>query len=276
MHKIIILMMFPILLSACNQGKLEQLEKENASLRSKIAELSETEQNRFNKAVDVLNTANDLQSYRKAEKTFGDFIEKFPTSTYIAEARKNEQSARKKADVIEKISTVKAEVASLIEQRKWNMATKKVNSIKLLIEKNEYNSLLKQIREERYKPRKTTIDQLRLEISEMFIAYEVGEEPGYRRFRKLYLDGERVELIGYAPSYGFINTTYKTITLWSRPGCMKGENMDIHYEKTNKASYFFNVDPDTIPCGTAYKVVGNISALSNGNPWFEAETIERI
>ena len=97
MHKIIILMMFPILLSACNQGKLEQLEKENASLRSKIAELSETEQNRFNKAVDVLNTANDLQSYRKTEKTFGDFIEKFPTSTYIAEARKmNNQQGKKR------------------------------------------------------------------------------------------------------------------------------------------------------------------------------------
>ena len=52
--------------------------------------------------------------------------------------------------------------------------------------------------------------------------------------------------------------------------------MEVHYDKTDKVSYFFNIDPDKIPCGTAYKIVGNISVLSNGDPYFKAETIERI
>lgn len=276
MKKILTILMGCLILSACNNGEIERLQKENESLKAQIAELSETEQNRFNKAIDLLNTANDLQSYRAAEKNFSDFIEKFPTSSYLGSAKQHKQEAKNKADTIEKINNTKAEIKSLISQRKWTSATKKANSIKPLIEQNEYNSILKQIKEERYKPRKTTIDELLSEIADLRSDYRMGKDPGFHRYVNLYQDGERVEIIGYSPSYGFINTTYKHIRVYGRPGCLKGEQMEVHYDKTDKVSYFFNIDPDKIPCGTAYKIVGNISVLSNGDPYFKAETIERI
>ena len=276
MKKLLIILIGCLIISACDNGEVERLQKENESLKAQIAELSETEQNRFSKAVDLLNTANDLQSYKTAEKVFSDFIEKFPTSNYLAEARKNKQIAKNKADTIEKIANAKSEIKSLISQRKWTSATKKANSIKSLIGQDEYTSILKQIKEERYKPRKTTIDALLAEIADLHSDYIRGKDPGFQRYINLYSDGERVEFVAYSPSYGFIDTTYKYIRVYGRPGCLKGENIEVHYDKTDKVSYFFNIDPDKIPCGTAYKIVGNISVLSNGHTYFEAETIERI
>ena len=277
MRTILILLVICISFGACNNGEIERLRQENASLKAQVAELSETEQNRFNKAVDLFNTANDLRSYRLAEKTFASFIEKFPASSYLESAKQHKQQAKNKADNIEKVANTKAEITSLIAQRKWGAATSKANSIKALIENDEYNSILKQIKEERYKPEKTTIDKLLSEIHDWRWPTPYDERI-YNKYLDLVTKGKRVEIIGYAPSYSFIDTTYKYIRLYSRPGCAKGKDMEIRYGKTNKASYFFNVDPDTIPCGTAFKVVGNFSVISesSGDPWFEAETIERI
>ena len=70
MRTILILLVIGISFGACNNGEIERLRQENASLKAQVAELSETEQNRFNKAVDLFNTANDLRSYRLAEKNF--------------------------------------------------------------------------------------------------------------------------------------------------------------------------------------------------------------
>lgn len=271
MQKIIILMMFPVLLSACNQGKLEQLEKENASLRSKIAELSETEQNRFNKAVDLLNAANDLQSYRKAEKTFGDFIEKFPTSSYLNSAQQHRQQAKNKADNIEKINQAKTAVETLVFERKWKSATNTANSIKTLISQEEYQALIKNIENERYKPEKTTIDKL---VSDV---YDLQQGGAWRRYFDFYKNGKRVEVVGYSGSGLSLNTRRKTLSLYGKPGCANGQEVDVFYDKTDKVNYFLNINPDTIKCGDAYRVVGKAKVYSNSSDvYIQAETIERI
>lgn len=275
MYKIIILMMFPILLSACNQGKLEQLEKENASLRSKIAELSETEQNRFNKAVDVLNTANDLQSYRKAEKTFGDFIEKFPTSTYLKSAQQHRQQAKSKADNIEKINQAKAAVGTLIAERKWKSATNMARSIKALISQEEYQSLIKNIENERYKPEKTTIDKLVSEIYELQHSHSDG---AWRKYFEFYQNGRRVEVIGYSGGFGFLDVKRKSIKVYGKSGCANGESVEVFDNNTDKVNYFLNLNPDRTRCGgEVYRIIGKAKVYSDSSDiYIQAETLERI
>lgn len=271
MKKVLILLICCINFTACDNGELERLRQENASLKAQVAELSETEQNRFNKAVDLFNTANDLQSYHLAEKTFGSFIEKFPTSSYLESAKQHKQQAKNKADNIEKVANTKAEIASLIAQRKWGAATNKVNSIKNLIERSEYNALLKQIREERYKPEKITIDRLVAEIDALN-----GD-----KFSNFIEKGRRVEIIGYSTSY--IDVKNKSFTVYGKAGCRKGENVEVFYEDTNLVDYFLDLNPQ---CGDKYRVVGTahkklslfgVSAIrSDIDIYIIAETIERI
>ena len=270
MKKVLILLICCISFSACDNGELERLRQENASLKAQIAELSETEQNRFNKAVDLFNTANDLQSYRLAEETFASFIEKFPTSSYLESAKRHKQQAKNKADNIEKVANTKTEITSLITQRKWGAATNKVNSIKTLINKEEYNALLKQIREERYKPEKTTIDRLVVEIDGLN-----GD-----RLLNFIEKGKRVEIIGYATS--FIDVKNKSFTVYGK-GCGKGEHLEVFYENTKLTNYFLDLNSQ---CGDKYRIVGTahkalslfgVSAIrSDIDVYIIAETIERI
>ena len=263
MRKLLILLVCCFILGACNSGEIERLERENAALKAQVAELSETEQNRFNKAIDLFNTANDLQSYRLAEETFDSFIEKFPASSYLESAKQHKQQAKSKADNIEKVANTKADITSLIAQRKWGAATSKVNSIKDLIGKEEYSALLKQINDEKYKPRKLSIDQL------------VSELQYWERWWNIVMHGKRVEVVGYS-NYNGANVRFKNIDLHSKPGCVNGSDISIHYEKTNKVNTFMNMNWQNVPCGTGWKVVGKAFLLESGTPYIEAETIERL
>ena len=274
MRTILILLVIGISFSACNNGEIERLRQENASLKAQVAELSETEQNRFNKAVDLFNTANDLRSYRLAEKTFASFIEKFPASSYLESAKQHKQQAKNKADNIEKVANTKAEITSLIAQRKWGVATNKVNSIKTLIDKNEYNALLKQIKEERYKPRKLSIDQLVSELQDISSERVYGGKY-WDRWWNIVAHGERVEVIGYS-SYNGANIRFKDLDLFSKPGCVNGSNISVHYGKTDKVNTFMNMNWQNVPCGTGWKVVGRAFLLESGSQYIEAETIERL
>lgn len=270
MKKVLLLLICCISFSACDNGELERLRQENASLKAQIAELSETEQNRFNKAVDLFNTANDLQSYRLAEETFDSFIEKFPASSYLESAKQHKQQAKHKADNIEKVANTKADITSLIAQRKWGAATNKVNSIKTLIDKEEYNALLKQIREERYKPEKTTIDRLVVEIDGMN-----GD-----KLLNFIEKGKRVEVLGYATS--FIDVKNKSFTVYGK-GCGQGEHLEVFYQGSKLTNYFLDLNSK---CGDKYRIVGTahkalklfgVSGLrSDIDIYIEAETIERI
>lgn len=274
MKKVLLLLICCISFSACDNGELERLRQENASLKAQIAELSETEQNRFNKAVDLFNTANDLQSYRLAEETFDSFIEKFPASSYLESAKQHKQQAKSKADNIEKVANTKADITSLIAQRKWGAATSKVNSIKDLIGKEEYSALLKQINDEKYKPRKLSIDQLVSELQDISSNRVYGGKY-WERWWNIVMHGERVEVVGYS-NYNGANVRFKNIDLHSKPGCVNGSDISIHYEKTNKVNTFMNMNWQNVPCGTGWKVVGKAFLLESGTPYIEAETIERL
>lgn len=274
MKKILILLIGCVCFSACDNGELEQLRQENVQLKEQIAKLSETEQNRFNKAVDLFNAANDLQSYRMAEKTFGDFIEKFPTSTYLESAKQHKQQAKNKADNIEKINQVKTELGTLIAERKWKTATNKVNSIKDLLDQNEYSSLLKKIEEERYKPQKTTIDKLAAEIYELSNSYKEADFNKYFDFQR---NGRRVEVIGYI-SPSSLDVKRKSFRAYGKSGCMTGERAEIFYDKTNLVNYFLNLNPDSLRCGDSYRIIGKAKIYSNSDSeiYIQAESIEKI
>ncbi len=266
MKKILFSLILCIGFCACNNGEIERLQHENASLKAQIAELSETEQNRFNKAVDLFNTANDLQSYRLAEETFDSFIEKFPASSYLESAKQHKQQAKSKADNIEKVANTKADITSLIAQRKWRAATNKVNSIKTLIDNEEYNALLKQIKEERYKPEKTTIKKLKAESYTLIQNYWFNETSP----NKL---GKRVEIIGYLK---YLNKILEKITLFEKENAEYDDvSIEIDYGETNKVDYFSNISH--AQANGWYKVVGRVRVKDNGVIiYIEAETIERI
>lgn len=266
MKKILIALILCIGFYACDNGEVERLQRENASLKEQIAELSETEQNRFSKAVDFLKTANDLQSYRMAEKNFDDFIEKFPASSYLESARQHKQQAKNKADNIEKVANTKTDITSLIAQRKWSAATNKVNSIKTLIDNDEYNALLKQIKEERYKPEKTTIKKLNAEAYTLIQNYWFNETSP----NKL---GKRVEIIGYLK---YLEKIPKKITLFEKENAeYDDESIEIDYRKTNKVDYFSNISH--AQANGRYKVIGRVRVKDDGVIiYIEGETIERI
>lgn len=283
--KILFIVFVCTIFIACNNREIEHLQKENNtlkiqieefkkekdSLQAQIIELSETEQNRFNKAVDLLNAANSLEEYREAEKSFTDFIEKFPTSGYMTEAQKNKQTAMNKADNIETVSTAKTNIKSLIAEHKWKEAINKLNSIKILIEKDEYDAIMKQIENERYKPEKTTIDKL---VSEIYDLSHSSSYEGILKYNEFLQKGKRVEVIGYAP-YGFLNVKRKSISLYGKPGCSNGERIEVFYSKTNLVNHFLNLNPDIVKCGASYKIIGKARGYSNSSDiYIEAETIK--
>jgi len=273
MKKILFLLTVCTCFNACNSGEIERLQKENEALKAQIAELSETEQNRFNKAIDLLNSAGDLQSYKEVEKTFSDFIQKFPTSAYITEAKRHEQTAKNKADVIEKVANAKADITSLIAQRKWGAATNRVNSIKTLIDSDEYNFLLQQIKEEKDKPEKTTIDKL---ASEIYDLQHSREDGSWGKQLDFFNQGKRVEIIGYGGGgIGFLNVRRKSITLYGKKGCAAGESVEVFYDKTDMVDFFLNMNANNTHCGSlVYKVIGRAFPYSNGNGFYiRAESI---
>lgn len=280
MKKILIVLLFGFFSVGCGQEEINTLKTENAQLKAQIAqlqqentELKDTEQNRFNRAVDLLKAANDLKSYRKAEETFSEFIAKFPSSTYLAQAQKNRQDAKNKADNIEKINNAKADIKGFIASRNWKAANRTLQSIKNDISQERYEKIKKLIEDERYKPEKTTIDKLVAEIYELQNSYNEDDFNKAWNFRQ---NGRRVEVVGYIAAQS-IDVKRKSITFYGKSGCINGEDIKVFYDKTNLVNYFLNLNPDSIRCGDAYRIVGKAKTYSNSSDiYIQAETIEKI
>ena len=280
MKKILIVLLFGFFSVGCGQEEINTLKTENAQLKAQIAqlqqentELKDTEQNRFNRAVDLLKAANDLKSYRKAEETFSEFIAKFPSSTYLAQAQKNRQDAKNKADNIEKINNAKADIKGFIASRNWKAANRTLQSIKNDISQERYEKIKKLIEDERYKPEKTTIDKLVAEIYELQNSYNEEDFNKAWNFRQ---NGRRVEVVGYIAAQS-IDVKRKSITFYGKSGCINGEDIKVFYDKTNLVNYFLNLNPDSIRCGDAYRIVGKAKTYSNSSDiYIQAETIEKI
>ena len=272
---------FGCLVAACGQEEINTLKTENTKLKAQIAqlqkennELKETEQNRFNRAVDLLKAANDLKSYRKAEETFNEFISKFPSSSYLAQAQKNKQEAKNKADNIEKIDNAKADIKKFIASRNWKAANRTLQNIKNDISQERYEKIKKLIEDERYKPEKTTIDKL---VSEIYDLHHSDDISSWEKYHNFEQKGRKVEVIGYAKGGAWLNTKRKTIEFNGKPGCLNGQDITVFYDKTNLVNYFLNVNPESIKCGDAYRIIGKAAKYSNSSDiYIQAESIERI
>lgn len=245
--------------SACNQDEINRLQKENEALKSKnreleaqVAELSETEQNKFGKAADLLSNAKSAADYRKAEEAFASFAAKYPISSYLEQAQKKQDDAKTKAEQLEWIDDQRKSIKTAMENKDWNAASKTVWLIRKVISKEEYDGYVKKIDEEKNKPIKTTISRLA----------KAAQDDVYK------LIGKRVELVG---KNGLLSDTSKNIL-----GLHDGnKEIQIYYGK-DMEDYF--LDNRFSPMSAQFKVIGRVSNQLDlfDIPMIIAEKIERI
>ncbi len=142
------------------KDNIAQLETKNKELEAQVAELSENEQNKFNKAYDLLNNAREASDYRGAEEAFASFLAKYPASAYIEQAKKAQKEANTKAQHLEWIDKQKITIKQQIKDKNWAAAEETANSLGKYIDKEEYEKYKQTIYEEKNKPIETTIANL--------------------------------------------------------------------------------------------------------------------
>ena len=146
--------------NAALKDNVAQLETKNKELEAQVAELSENEQNKFNKAYDLLNNAREASDYRGAEEAFASFLAKYPASAYIEQAKKAQKEANTKAQHLEWIDKQKITIKQQIKDNNWAAAEETANSLGKYIDKEEYEKYKQTIYEEKNKPIETTIGNL--------------------------------------------------------------------------------------------------------------------
>lgn len=146
--------------AAKHQEEMTNLKKENTSLKDTIAELSENEQNKFNKAYDLLNNAKETADYRGAEEAFASFLAKYPASAYIEQAQKAKEEAKTKAEQREWIDSKRKLLQQQIKDKEWTSAQQTAKLLSKSISKEEYEKYKKTIYDEKNKPIETTIANL--------------------------------------------------------------------------------------------------------------------
>lgn len=139
---------------------IAQLETKNKELEAQVAELSETEQNKFNKAYDLLNNAKETADYRGAEEAFASFLAKYPASAYIEQAQKAKEEAKTKAEQREWIDSKRKLLQQQIKDKEWTSAQQTAKLLSKSISKEEYEKYKKTIYDEKNKPIETTIANL--------------------------------------------------------------------------------------------------------------------
>lgn len=142
------------------KDNVAQLETKNKDLEEQVAELSENEQNKFNKAYDLLNNAKESKDFRIAEEAFALFLDKYPVSKYVEQAKKAQKKAQTKAQHLEWTDKQRITIKQQIKDKKWDAAEETVNSLEKYIAKEEYEKYKKTIYDEKNKPIETTIANL--------------------------------------------------------------------------------------------------------------------
>lgn len=250
--------------SACNQDEINRLQKENEALKSKnreleaqVAELSETEQNKFGKAADLLSNAKSAADYRKAEEAFASFAAKYPISSYLEQAQKKQDDAKTKAEQLEWIDDQRKSIKTAMENKDWNAASKTVWLIRKVISKEEYDGYVKKIYEEKNKPIKVK------NINEL-IAYS----------DRYY--GERIEVYGCLTLPMFLDLQEKILRLSNTCGTHGiSDTIEIDYSRTNKIAYFIEYKNKGLQ-NNYFKVVGFFSQGLISGGAIAADTIEMV
>lgn len=142
------------------KDNVAQLETKNKDLEEQVAELSENEQNKFNKAYDLLNNAKESKDFRMAEEAFALFLDKYPVSKYVEQAKKAQKKAQTKAQHLEWTDKQRITIKQQIKDKKWDAAEETVNSLEKYIAKEEYEKYKQTIYDEKNKPIETTIGRL--------------------------------------------------------------------------------------------------------------------
>ncbi len=139
---------------------IAELETKNKELEAQVAELSENEQNKFSKSYDLLRNAKEAKDFRMAEEAFALFLDKYPVSKYVEQAKKAQKEANTKAQHLEWIDKQKITIKQQIKDKNWAAAEKTANSLGKYIDKEEYEKYKQTIYDEKNKPIETTIGNL--------------------------------------------------------------------------------------------------------------------
>lgn len=228
--------------SGCGKQEREKLKAENAALKAENAKLKETEQNMFSQAIDDNNLANKTlksEDLNKVASSFNAFIEKYPNSQYVPEARKYVAQIQKKLENLQILSKTKDDFQSALSAHNFSKALSDIYRIKPLISAADYKDMLSRLNAEKNKP--TTINLL---VSK----YGHSEETSpYIALVKVFaylsgVDRENKQVDGYSE------------------GCVTGSSVVIYYDDSNMESDLNRHDPD---CNQKYIVTGTLNNSYN-------------
>jgi tetratricopeptide (TPR) repeat protein len=186
---LVLVMLAAVVLSGCGNTKLEQenqnLRMENQTLITETQELKrtisqlqnelqilkETDQQYFNKGIDAFDKAQTDKSkdgFQSAINIFGQLIQKFPHSIYLAKAKEYSDISNKEISKIETIEKGKSNIEMAISERNYERSIGELNKLKGLIKPDEYKAISEKIYEAKNKPIEVSVRDLKAEPRKYF------------------------------------------------------------------------------------------------------------
>lgn len=156
-----------------------------------------------------------------AEEAFALFLDKYPVSKYVEQAKKAQKEANTKAQHLEWIDKQKITIKQQIKDKNWAAAEKTANSLGKYIDKEEYEKYKQTIYDEKNKPIETTIGRLisfkndfvnkRVQINASRSSINLGERYLYVKDSglemKVKYGRELAERFADNPSCGYVKIT---------------------------------------------------------------------